>query len=81
MQTVLTATQARASLYRLIDETTESHSPIVITGKNNNAVLISQSDWDAIQETLYLSSIPGMRESIIEGIKAPRSECTDNVDW
>ncbi len=81
MQTVLTATQARTSLYRLIDETAASHTPVVITGKHNNAVLISQNDWDSIQETLYLSSIPGMRTSIIEGLNTPLSECTDQVEW
>ena len=77
----MTATQARANLYRLIDETTESHRPITITGKQNNAVLVSQSDWDAIQETLYLSSIPGMRESIKEGFKTPIENCSENLDW
>ena len=81
MQTVLTATQARTSLYRLIDETAASHTPVVITGKHNNAVLISQNDWDSIQETLYLSSIPGMRTLIIEGLNTPLSECTDQVEW
>lgn len=81
MQTTLTATQARANLYRLIDETTESHRPITITGKLNNAVLVSQSDWDAIQETLYLSSIPGMRESIKEGLQTPIENCSETLDW
>ena len=81
MQTTLTATQARANLYRLIDETTESHRPITITGKLNNAVLVSQSDWEAIQETLYLSSIPGMRESIKEGMHTPIENCRENLDW
>lgn len=81
MQTIMTATQARTNLYRLIDETAESHKPVIITGKQNNAVLISEDDWNSLQETLYLSSIPGMRESIIEGMNTPVSECTDNVDW
>ena len=67
MQT-LTASEARANLYRLIDQTTESHQPIVISGKRGNAVLISSEDWDAIQETLYLLSVPGMRESIKSGM-------------
>lgn len=81
MQTTLTVTQARANLYRLIDETTESHRPITITGKLNNAVLVSQGDWDAIQETLFLSSIPGMRESIKEGLQTPIENCSETLDW
>ena len=58
---ILKATDARADLYNLIDEAAESHQPIVITGKRNNAVLISESDWNAVNETLYLLSVPGMR--------------------
>lgn len=78
---VLTARAARASLYKLIDETNDSHSPVIISGKRNNAVLVSESDWNAIQETLYLSSIRGMKKSIIEGAKEPLSECADKLDW
>ena len=78
---VLTASAARASLYKLIDETSDSHIPVIISGKRNNAVLISESDWNAIQETLYLSSIREMKESIIEGAKEPLSECADKLDW
>src|SRR3982074_3612494 len=63
MATVLTASQARVALYRLIDEAADSHRPVQITGKRNNAVLLSEGDWRAIQETLYLLSVPGMRES------------------
>src|SRR5690554_8119443 len=73
--TGITATEARSNLYRLIDETAESHQPIVIMGKRNKAVLVSEEDWSAIQETLYLLSVPGMRESIREGMDSPvRSE-------
>lgn len=79
--TGITATEARSSLYRLIDETAESHQPVVITGKRNNAVLISEEDWTAIQETLFLLSVPGMRESIREGMTAPVSECDEALDW
>lgn len=64
----VTATQARAKLYRLIDDTAASHQPVTITGKRGNAVLISEEDWKAVQETLYLRSVPGMRESIKEGM-------------
>lgn len=67
----MTATKARKKLYRLIDEVDESHEPVHITGRRGKAVLVSENDWDSIQETLYLLSIPGMRESIIRGLKTP----------
>ena len=71
--TILTASEARASLYRLIDEAAESHQPILIAGKRSSAVLVSAGDWQAIQETLYLLSVPGMRESIKQGMAKPSS--------
>ncbi|QUX97216.1 type II toxin-antitoxin system prevent-host-death family antitoxin [Marinomonas sp. CT5] len=77
----MTATEARSNLYRLIDEAADSHQPIVITGKRNNAVLVSEEDWSAIQETLFLLSIPNMRESIREGMDTPASECDEELDW
>lgn len=77
----ITATEARSNLYRLIDEAAESHQPIVIMGKRNRAVLVSEEDWAAIQETLYLLSVPGMRESIREGMKSPVDECAEDLDW
>jgi antitoxin YefM len=80
MQT-LTASKARANLYRLMDEAAESHQPIVIAGKRNNAVLLSAEDWQAIQETLHLLSIPGMRESIQEGRETPISSCEKELNW
>lgn len=79
--TGITSTEARSNLYRLIDETAESHQPIVIMGKRNKAVLISEEDWSAIQETLYLLSVPGMRESIREGMGAPVDECDEELEW
>ncbi len=79
--TTLTASEARASLYRLIDQAAESHQPIMITGKRSNAVLLSAEDWQAIQETIYLLSIPGMRESIKEGMAQPLSESAKDLDW
>ena len=79
--TGITATEARGNLYRLIDETAESHQPIIITGKRNNAVLVSEKDWSAIQETLFLLSVPGMRESIREGMDTPVEECDERLDW
>jgi antitoxin YefM len=77
----LSATEARTKLYRLIDQTTQSHEPIVITGKRGNAVLISEDDWRSIQETIYLLNIPGMRESILEGLATPIEDCTEEIDW
>ncbi len=77
----LTASQARSNLYRLLDETAESHEPILITGKRSNGVLISEEDWRAVQETLYLLSIPGMRESIKEGMATPLEDCSTELDW
>jgi len=79
--TTITATNARANLYSLLDEAAESHMPIQITGKRHSGVLISEEDWRAIQETLYLSSIPGMKESIIKGMKIPVKKCRKELDW
>ena len=79
--TVLKASEARARLYRLIDEAASSHEPVLITGKRKNAVLVSEEDWRAIQETLHLLTIPGMRESIIKGLKTPVQECAEEIDW
>jgi antitoxin YefM len=79
--TSLTASQARANLYRLIDETVQSHRPIAISGKRSNAVLVAQEDWDAIQETLYLVSVPGMRESLIKARKEPIEKCAATLKW
>lgn len=77
----LTASKARANLYRLIDQAAESHQPIHITGKRTNAVLLSAEDWNAIQETLYLLSVPGMRESIKEGMAEPLGKSARGLDW
>ena len=79
--TTIKATEARAQLYRLLDETAQTHEPIQITGKRTNAVLISEEDWWAIQETLYLLSIPGMRESIRKGLKTPVEKCSEKPGW
>ena len=78
---ILNATEARSRLYTLIDQATQTHKPIVITGKRNNAVLISEEDWKAINETMYLLSIPGMRESIREGLKENLNDCSQELDW
>ena len=78
---VVTASKARANLYRLLDEASDSHEPIEITGKRSNVILIDEKDWRAIQETLYLLSIPRMRESIRKGLKVPIEDCLDKLDW
>lgn len=79
--TTLSATEARKCLYSLVDDVAESHHPVQIVGKRHSAVLISEEDWRAIQETLYLTSIPGMRESIQDGIKNPVEECDEDFEW
>jgi len=79
--TILNATEARSKLYSLIDETAKTHQPIVITGKRGNAVLVSEEDWNSITETLHLLSVPGMRESIINGLDQDLSECSKDLDW
>jgi prevent-host-death family protein len=79
--TFFSATEARANLYRLIDETANNHEPINITGKRGNTVLISEEAWRAIQETLFLLNMPGMRESIREGLEMPIEDCAEALDW
>lgn len=81
MTATITATEARANLYRLIDQTAESHQPIRIAGKRTSAVLISETDWNAIQETLYLMAVPGMRESIKQGMAEPLEKSAKELDW
>ncbi len=76
----INVTKARADLYNLLLETSESHEPIQITGKKTNAVLLAEDDWRAVQETLYLISIPGMRESIIDGLNTDVKE-SEELDW
>ncbi len=79
--TTFTASAARARLYKLLDQANDRHEPIQITGKRSNAVLVSEDDWRAIQETLYLLAIPGMRESIREGLAAPVDKCAKSLKW
>jgi prevent-host-death family protein len=79
--TSIRATHARTKLYQLLDEAADSHEPIKITGKRANGVLISEEDWRSIQETLYLLSIPGMRESIRKGMKEPLKNCSVKAGW
>ena len=77
----INVTKARANLYNLLIEASESHEPIQITGKKSNAILVSEEDWRSIQETLYLLSIPGMRKSIIEGLNSDVDTDTQKIDW
>ena len=77
----ITVSEARAKLYRLLDEAAESHEPIQITGKRGNAVLIAEDDWTAVQETLHLLSIRGMRESIQKGLATPLEETSEEPGW
>jgi len=79
--TSVSATEARKRLYSLLDDVAASHEPIEITGRRNNAVLVSEDDWRAVQETLHLLSMPGMRESILEGIATPVEDLDDKLDW
>ena len=77
----LTVSEARKGLYRLIDEVDETHRPVQISGRRSTAVLLSEEDWRSIQETLYLLSIPGLRESIREGMETPAEECCEDPGW
>jgi antitoxin YefM len=77
----LSATKARSGFYRLMDETAQSHEPVIVTGKRSNVVLLAESDWRAIQETLYLLAVPGMRKSILAGGRLPLSRCSEKVRW
>ncbi len=77
----LTASQARQNLYRLLDELADSHEPVQVTGPRSKAVLVSEADWRALTETVYLLSIPGMRESIREGLETPVEECAEDLTW
>ena len=79
--TTVTASKARAGLNRLIDQTADSHQPVVISGKRSNAVLVSEGDWSTIQETLYLLAIPGMRKSIQDAMTEPLAESKRILKW
>jgi antitoxin YefM len=79
--TTLNVTEARANLYKLIDDTSVSHEPVIITGKRGNAVLLAEDDWNAINETLHLLSVPGMRESIVEGMQESIDSTATELNW
>ena len=79
--TTLNVTEASANLYRLIDDTLANHELVVITGKRGNAVLLAEDDWNAINETLHLLSVPGMRESILEGMQESIDSAATELNW
>jgi prevent-host-death family protein len=79
--TTISASDARKRLYNLVDEVKESHVPVQIVGKRSSAVLVSEEDWRAIEETLFLAAIPGMRESIKKGLKTPVEKCDEEPGW
>lgn len=79
--TILSASEARKRLYNLVDQVKETHEPVQIVGKRSSAVLVSEEDWRAIEETLHLTSIPGMRESIEKGLKTPVEKCSEEPGW
>ena len=79
--TIVSVTEARQKLFGLVDRVNESHEPVTIIGKRGNVVMVSVEDWRSIQETLYLKSIPGIWESIEEGMKEPIEECSDDLPW
>ena len=79
--TSITATEARKQLYALLDAVANSHEPVQIAGKRHSAVLVAEEDWRAIQETLYLISIPGMRDSIVKGLNTSVEKCEQELDW
>lgn len=80
---LINASTARQNFFRLIEDAVKNHEPVMVTSKQGNVVIISEEDYRAIQETLYLLNVPGMRESIIEGTKATPEECVkaEEIDW
>jgi len=81
MTKIMSVSQVRADIYNIMDETAQTHEPVLITGKRNNVVMLSQEDWNAIEETLYLNSIPNMASSIQESMNASDEEFSENIEW
>jgi PHD/YefM family antitoxin component YafN of YafNO toxin-antitoxin module len=81
MTRVMTVSQARTNIYKIMDETAQTHQPIMITGKRNNVVMLCEEDWNAIEETLYLNSIPGMASSIKDAMNTSNSEFSEDIEW
>lgn len=80
MTKVMSVSQVRADIYNVMDETAQSHEPVLITGKRNNVVMLSEEDWNAIEETLYLNAIPNMASSIQESMNASDEEFSEHID-
>ncbi|MCA9370670.1 MAG: type II toxin-antitoxin system Phd/YefM family antitoxin [Candidatus Peregrinibacteria bacterium] len=78
--TIISITKARAQLYKLIDILQKGQPPVFITGKTGNAVLVSEDEWRSISETLHLLSIPGMKESLQEGMNEGIDDCVETID-
>ena len=78
---VINVTSARKQLYKLVQDVQDSHEPIIIAGKTGSAVLVSEEDWNSIEETMYLLSIPGMKESIKAGMAEPIEKCKKDLEW
>ncbi len=76
-----TASEARANLYRLIDQVVDSHEPVRINGRRGTAVLVSEEDWRELQATLHLVSVPGLRDSLRRGMAAPLAESAERLPW
>jgi prevent-host-death family protein len=81
MTKIMSVSQVRADIYNIMDETAQTHEPVLITGKRNNVVMVSQEDWNAIEETLYLNAIPNMVSSIQSSMNAPDSEFSETIQW
>jgi len=79
--TAIPSETAGNDLTALIEQVARSHEPVSIVAKDGAAVLVGEEDWRAIQETLFLVSIPGMRESIREGMATPIEECCEDPAW
>ena len=80
LQRAISVSQARTNIFKLIEEINQNHTPIIITGKKNDAVLLSLDDWHSIQETLYLNSMPNVKQSILEGLNTSLDEC-EEYQW
>ena len=80
LQRAISVSQARTNIFKLIEETNQNHTPIIITGKTNDAVLLSLDDWNCLQETIYLSSNQNLKQSIIEGLNTPIEDC-EEYQW
>ena len=81
MTKIMSVSQVRADIYNIMDETAQTHEPVLITGKRNNVVMVSQEDWNAIEETLYLNAIPNMVSSVQSSMNAPDSEFSETIQW